>query len=91
MAIYLFNIYIFLTLLERIYQDMFYKIIYLFLIISSFYKIIQNAHQVCFCFLYFLFSLGIITINILDFIKNILICVLSMNYVRTGLEQHEGE
>ncbi len=26
-----------------------------------------------------------------DFIKNMLICVLKMNEVLTGLEQHEGE
>jgi len=30
-------------------------------------------------------------IQLSDFIKNILICVLKMNESLTGLEQHEGE
>ncbi len=30
-------------------------------------------------------------LELLDFIKNILICVLKMNRGLTGLEQHEGE
>jgi len=30
-------------------------------------------------------------INLSDFIKNILICVLMMNEGLTGLERHEGE